>query len=250
MQTININHWAQAVAFSILPTPHSALPLFNSITPDGCHLLRSTHRRGYQIPRSIPFWENLYFWVTLVPFTQFLLKIQSFIVSDIWVIESVCGLFFVWLQGSIDKGWYQSVCSCCGKAWGLFPQCCQVVRCCLFSTCLKVCSSLSLHFLFSFCCNSAFVIFFLLDFAIFVNIKFYLSSFPGKAQGVRFSTVSAPAEAAPAKAVCIFFNLTFCCLSVIFFLKNRFLYWKCINNLVINREFCCWWETNGKTFCK
>ena len=177
---------------------------------NGCHLLRSTHRRGCQIPRSTPFWENLYFWVTLLPFTQFVFKIQSFTASDIWVIESACGLFFVWVQGSIHKGWYQGVCSCCGKAWGLFPQCCQVVRCCLFSCCLKVCSSLTYFPLF-YVANSAFSFFFFpnSDFGIFVNFKFCLSSFPGNAQGVRFSAVAAPAEAAPAKAVCVFSNFTF-----------------------------------------
>lgn len=186
---------------------------------NGCHLLRSTHRRGYQIPRSIPFWENLYFWVIIIPFTQFLLKIQSFTVSDVWVIESVCGLFFVWVQGSIYKGWYQGVCSCWGKAWGLFPQCFQVVRCCLFSCRLKVCSSL-ISFPLIYAAN--FVFFFLRKILpFFVNIKFCLSSFPGKAEGVRFSAVAAPAAAAPAKAVCVFFNCTFVVLCY-FLLKNRF----------------------------
>jgi len=56
-------------------------------------------------------------------------------------------------------------------------------------------------FLFFFFPNS--------DFGIFVNFKFCLSSFPGNAQGVRFSAVAAPAEAAPAKAVCVFSNFTF-----------------------------------------
>lgn len=56
---------------------------------------------------------------------------------------------------------------------------------------------------------------------IFVNFNFYLSSFPGHAQGVRFSGAAAPAEAAPAKAVCFFLNFIFCCC---LFSKNRLLY--------------------------
>lgn len=64
--------------------------------PNGCYLLRSSHRRGSQIPQWIPLWKKIYFWVTLKSsqfplFSLFqIIKIVFFIVSEIWVFQILC----------------------------------------------------------------------------------------------------------------------------------------------------------------
>lgn len=60
-------------------------------------------------------------------------RLFFFTVSEIWVME---------IQGSIDKGWYQSVRICFWETKWCFCQCCWLVRCCLFTSCCKVCSVL------------------------------------------------------------------------------------------------------------
>jgi len=123
MHHINTNYWSPKLSLNSQHLTHTLF--FFTLrhrfiaNPNGCYLLRSTHRRGSQIPQWIPLWKKIYFWVTLkssqfplffllflrfgffkfyVGLFKFLLfycfelkKIVFFTVSEIWVFQFLYG---------------------------------------------------------------------------------------------------------------------------------------------------------------
>lgn len=129
---------------------------------NGRYLLKSPHRIRSQVPRRLPLWEGLRFWVSTLLSTQFsfffFLATPLFLNKKVLIFSNyfhVSDQSFIWVslgfQGSVHKGRHQSVWCCFGEARWLFSQCCQVVRGCLISACCKVCSFCSYLQLGVFC---------------------------------------------------------------------------------------------------
>lgn len=189
-----------------------------------CYFLKSTHRRGSQIPPWFPLQKNLYLWVNSNPlkFNPNLIIVLNF--SENLIIEI---LFFSLFFDYSGITWQRMIIKfmelLLRSQVGLFPM--LLIGMMLFLQALLLCiffvQVLLINYSFDFCDWNLSLIWICLVFVWWLGLLFEIwfcgESFPEKAQCVKFKgSGPTPTTERSAKAVCISLNFGFCVLLYVY----------------------------------